>query len=129
MLYSLLSGRFSDIIITVIAAAVGFAGTFLALAKPPRFLPRDGGKFIVDKDGNRQAINEKSNGKVTGAGLVFVIIFLLCALLFLPFSVETLIYLVLGFFLFTAFEIFFATGAFPTLHAFTGAPSWTIAAA
>ncbi|MBO4591929.1 MAG: phospho-N-acetylmuramoyl-pentapeptide-transferase [Eubacterium sp.] len=97
MLYSLLSGRFSDIIITVIAAAVGFAGTFLTLAKPPRFLPRDGGKFIVDKDGNRQAINEKSNGKVTGAGLVFVIIFLLCALLFLPFSVETLIYLVLGF--------------------------------
>ncbi|MBR6402802.1 MAG: phospho-N-acetylmuramoyl-pentapeptide-transferase [Eubacterium sp.] len=99
MLYSLLSGRFSDIIITVIAAAVGFVSTFLVLARPPRFLPRDGGKFIVDKDGNRQSINEKSNGKVTGAGLIFVIIFFLCALLFLPFSVETLIYLVLGLFM------------------------------
>lgn len=99
MLYSLLSNKLSYNIIVVIAAAVGFACTFLALAKPPRFLPRDGGKFIIDKDGNRQAVNEKSNGKVTGTGLIFVLFFLLCSFLFLPFSIELLIYLVLGFFM------------------------------
>ena len=59
MLYSLLSNKLSYNVIVVIAAAVGFACTFLILAKPPRFLPRDGGKFIIDKDGNRQAVNEK----------------------------------------------------------------------
>ena len=99
MLYSLLSNKLSYNLIVVIAAAVGFAGTFLILAKPPRFLPRDGGKFIIDKDGNRQAVNEKSNGKVTGAGFIFVLLFLISAFLFLPFSVELLIYLVLGFFM------------------------------
>ena len=99
MLYSLLSNKLSYNVIVVIAAAVGFACTFLILAKPPRFLPRDGGKFIIDKDGNRQAVNEKSNGKVTGVGLIFVLIFLLCSILFLPFSMELLIYIVLGFFM------------------------------
>lgn len=51
-------------------------------------LPRDGGR--------KYAINGAlSKGKPRGAGIIFIIIFTIVTLLFIPFRVETLIYLIL----------------------------------
>lgn len=51
-------------------------------------LPRDGGR--------KYAINGAlSKGKPRGAGIIFIIIFTILTLLFIPFSVEILIYLIL----------------------------------
>lgn len=51
-------------------------------------LPRDGGR--------KYAIHgELSKGKPRGAGIIFIIIFAILTLLFIPFRVETLIYLIL----------------------------------
>lgn len=62
--------------------------TFVLLAGCMRFLPRDGGREFAH-DG------ALSVGKPRGAGLLFVLAFAVSALCFLPFSVETLIYLLL----------------------------------
>ena len=62
--------------------------TFVLLAGGMKVLPRDGGREFAH-DGALSA------GKPRGAGLLFVLAFLLSALCFLPFSVETLIYLLL----------------------------------
>ena len=75
-----------------IAAGAGFLITVLLLIKPFSFLPKDGGKRVETPDGKIIVINDKSSGKVTGAGLVFVIVFLLMSLLFLPLNAELLIY-------------------------------------
>jgi hypothetical protein len=78
-----MSSRF----IILIAAAVAFVLTLLLLAKPFGFLPRDGGKFVTDKNGNKIEINKNSNGKVTGVGLIMVIVFLVVSsLFFMPFD-------------------------------------------
>ena len=87
MLYNLLSIKLNDKFIVLLASVVAFVATFLLLAKPFGFLPRDGGKYVIDKDGKRVEVNKGSSGKVTGAGLVMVIIFLLAsALFFVPLS-------------------------------------------
>lgn len=87
MLYNLLSVKINDKFIVLIASVVAFVATFLLLAKPFGFLPRDGGKYVIDKDGKRVEVNKGSSGKVTGVGLVMVIIFLLSsALFFVPLS-------------------------------------------
>ncbi len=82
MLYNLLSIKLNDKFIVLLASVVAFVATFLLLAKPFEFLPRDGGKYVIDKDGKRVEVNKGSSGKVTGVGLVMVIIFLLAAALF-----------------------------------------------
>ena len=87
MLYNLLSIKLNDKFIVLLASVVAFVATFLLLAKPFEFLPRDGGKYVIDKDGKRVEVNKGSSGKVTGVGLVMVIIFLLAsALFFVPLS-------------------------------------------
>ncbi len=87
MFYTLLHPRMADKYIILIAAGIAFILTMLLLAKPFGFLPRDGGKFVTDKDGNKIEINKNSNGKVTGVGLIMVIIFLvISSLFFMPFS-------------------------------------------
>ena len=96
MLYNYLNPRLNDNKILIIASVICFVLTYICMAKPFRFLPRDGGKYVIDAEGNKVAINENSNGKVTGVGLVFVIIFLVTALIFLPFSMELLLFLVLS---------------------------------
>ena len=95
MLYNYLNPRINENKILVIASAISFILTFICMAKPFKFLPRDGGKYVIDADGKKVAINENSNGKVTGAGFVFVIIYLVCELIFLPFTPELLLYIVL----------------------------------
>ena len=101
MFYDMLSKHFSDKIIVLIASAVAFFITFILMAKPFGFLPRDGGKFVTDKDGNRIEVNKASSGKVTGVGLLLVIIWIVSAVLFLPLHWATqkdyVIYLVLAF--------------------------------
>ena len=66
MLYSILSDKLGENKIVVLAAVAAFILTFILLAKPFGFLPRDGGKFVIDKDGNRVEVNKGSSGKVTG---------------------------------------------------------------
>ncbi len=95
MLYNLLSSKLTDNVILVIASAIGFALTYLLLMKPAGFLPRDGGKYVINADGERVAVNESSSGKVTGVGFVFVLVFLGVAFLFIPLSKEIVIYEVL----------------------------------
>ncbi|MCR5105841.1 MAG: phospho-N-acetylmuramoyl-pentapeptide-transferase [Eubacterium sp.] len=96
MLYNLLSPKFSDNVITVVAAAVVFIINYILLAKPFAFLPRDGGKYVIDKDGNKVLINDKSSGKATGVGLVFIMVYLLGCLVFLPLDLELVLYAILS---------------------------------
>ena len=87
MFYNLLHPVMSSRFIILIAAAVAFFLTLILLARPFGFLPRDGGKFVTDKDGNKIEINKNSNGKVTGVGLIMVIVFLVVSsLFFMPFN-------------------------------------------
>ena len=46
MLYNLLSTKLNDNIIVVIASIFAFAVTFILLAKPFGFLPKDNGKYV-----------------------------------------------------------------------------------
>ena len=90
MLYGILSERFADKYIVLIGAIVAFVATFILLARPFGFLPRDGGKYVVDKNGKRVEVNKGSRGKVTGVGLLMVIVFLLtCIIFFIPFDTIT----------------------------------------
>ncbi len=99
MLYNLLSSKLSDNVILVIASTIGFVLTYMLLMKPAEFLPRDGGKYVIDAEGRRVAVNEASNGKVTGVGFLFVLVFLGIVLLFIPISKEMIIYVILSAFM------------------------------
>ena len=88
MLYSLLSAKLNDKFIVLIAAAVAFVATYMLLVKPFGFLPRDSGKYVIDKDGKRVEVNKNSKGKVTGTGFVLVIVWLLSIILFIPINLK-----------------------------------------
>lgn len=75
-----------------IGMAVAFVITFVLMWKPFKFLPKDGGKKVETPDGEIVVINDKSTGKVTGIGVVFVPVFLLVTLLILPLKAELLVY-------------------------------------
>lgn len=77
------------------ASLLAFAGilfafivTVWATARLSRYLPKDAGREFAH-DGKLSA------GKPRGAGIIFVLAFVAAAFLFVPFSVETAIYLVL----------------------------------
>ena len=95
MLYNLLKMVLSSNMIVVAASAVACVTVFLLLSRPFAFLPKDGGKFVTDKDGNKVEVNANSNGKTTGVGLVFVSVAVLIALLFFPITLEFVLYMVL----------------------------------
>ena len=86
MLYSVLHDR-----VFWILACVGTPALCAVLLKVfQNKLPRDKGReFAVD--------GEKSAGKIRGAGLVFICSFIVCALLFVPVSLEFGIYYALIF--------------------------------
>ena len=88
MLYNWIRDTFSQDAGLWIGTLGGFLMTFFLLMRPFRFLPKDGGKRVKTPDGKTVVINEKSNGKTTGTGIVFVTVFLLMSILFLPFSME-----------------------------------------
>ena len=97
MLLEMMNDDMPEWLIYTIGGGSAFLITLLLLIKPFPFLPKDGGKKVETPDGRIVVINDKSNGKTTGVGLVFVIIFLLASVLFLPVDTELLIYVGLMF--------------------------------
>lgn len=74
--------------ITFISILIAFAATCIIISLCKNILPRDQGRAF--------AINgKKSEGKPRGAGIIFVLVFALCSLLFIPYSNEMLIYIIL----------------------------------
>ncbi|MBE5884084.1 MAG: phospho-N-acetylmuramoyl-pentapeptide-transferase [Lachnospiraceae bacterium] len=65
-----------------------FIATVLATAKLSRYLPKDAGREFAH-DGKLSA------GKPRGAGIIFVLAFVVAALLFVPLNAEIVIYLIL----------------------------------
>lgn len=75
-------------LVTFVSIIFTFLAAFITIKSLQGLLPRDQGREF--------AVNGKvSLGKPRGAGILFVLVFALCALLFVPFSLEMLIYLVL----------------------------------
>ncbi len=86
MIHYLINGN------TPMLAAIGllaaFAGTCLFLAKFSQYLPKDAGREFAH-DGKLSA------GKPRGAGIIFILVFTVAALLFAPIGREMCIYLIL----------------------------------
>lgn len=75
-------------IILLAGIAAAFLCSFLGICFGMSSLPRDGGrKFAVN--------GALSKGKPRGAGLIFVAAFTVCGVLFVPFTAENLIYILL----------------------------------
>ena len=75
-------------IILLAGIAAAFLASFLGIRFGQHSLPRDGGrKFAVN--------GALSKGKPRGAGLIFVAAFTVCGVLFVPFTAENLIYILL----------------------------------
>lgn len=75
-------------IILLAGIAAAFLCSFLGIRFGMSSLPRDGGrKFAVN--------GALSKGKPRGAGLIFVAAFTVCGVLFVPFTAESLIYILL----------------------------------
>lgn len=74
--------------LTFISVLFAFALTIIAIHFGEKTLPRDAGRAF--------AINgTKSVGKPRGAGIIFILTFILSSVLFIPVNVETIIYLIL----------------------------------
>ena len=72
----------------MIGIMVAFFATILITKLGAKFLPRDAGRDFAH-DG------KKSAGKPRGAGLIFICVFCICSILFLPLELENAIYLIL----------------------------------
>ncbi len=79
-------GSFDFSVIAFAGIIFAFAATCIAIAKMNRFLPKDMGRRFAH-DGSLSA------GKPRGAGIIFVFVFAVSALLFADISTELLIYL------------------------------------
>ena len=78
----------SDSAFALFGILFAFAMTVIFTAKLAPFLPKDGGREFAH-DGKLSA------GKPRGAGIIFVIVFAVTTLLFLPLEAERIIYLIL----------------------------------
>lgn len=87
MLY-LLFPQLSQALIALCGILFVFTLTIVLTAKLGPFLPKDGGREFAH-DGKLSA------GKPRGAGIIFVLVFVLGALLFVPLQAEMIIYLIL----------------------------------
>ena len=89
-MYNILSGCLNPNQITMIGILAAFLLTFICLKFPFPFLPVDQGReFAVN--------GALSKGKTRGVGLTFVIVFIICSLLFMPITREFIIYCILLF--------------------------------
>ena len=95
MLYGLLKESMQDSAIMFLGAFTVLIANFFLLKYPFGFLPRDGGKFAFDKDGNKIEVNQQSVGKITGAGVIFVTVFLIGVMNFIQPEIEKTLYVVL----------------------------------
>ena len=78
----------SESMIALLRVAVAFLGTFFFLKWMMPYLPSDQGReYAVD--------GALSKGKARGAGIVFVLVFVVTVLLFTPMKLEHIIYLIL----------------------------------
>ena len=84
---SYLIGR-NEPILAAIGLLMAFAGTIVFTSIFCDCLPKDGGRAFAH-DGKLSA------GKPRGAGIIFVIVFTIAALVFVPLRLETIIYLIL----------------------------------
>lgn len=85
MLFELMPASYAALL-TFLGILFAFALTVASLAKLSRFLPRDHGRdFAVE--------GERSVGKPRGAGIIFIWVFVIAALLFAPFRIENVIYM------------------------------------
>lgn len=74
--------------ITFVSIILAFAATCIITSLCKNILPRDQGReFAVN--------GQKSQGKPRGAGIIFVLVFAVCSILFVPYSNEILIYMIL----------------------------------
>lgn len=87
MLYSFLSGG-KESLLALAGVLFAFAATVAATAKLQGFLPKDAGREYAH-DGKLSA------GKPRGAGILFVLAFVVSAFLFVPVNAELTIYLIL----------------------------------
>ena len=87
MIYQLLPNQFASIC-AFAGLLFAFLVTIVATDKLSQFLPKDAGRDFAH-DGKLSA------GKPRGAGIIFVLAFVVAAILFAPMNVEYLIYLVL----------------------------------
>lgn len=87
MIYNLMM-RESGSLLALIGILFAFGGTVLATAKLSPYLPKDGGREFAH-DGKLSA------GKPRGAGIVFVLTFVVSVLLFMPLKAEYVIYMIL----------------------------------
>lgn len=86
MLHSLLLPYVDEPRLLAIYAAVAFLLTAIALRIDFRFLPKD--------QGRPNAVNgELSKGKTRGVGFLMMVCFVLCGTLFLPFRLESMLYM------------------------------------
>ena len=83
-----LLGNFDFSVIAFIGIIFAFAATCIAIAKLNRFLPKDLGRQFAH-DGTLSA------GKPRGAGIIFVFVFAVSALLFAQINAEIVIYILL----------------------------------
>jgi phospho-N-acetylmuramoyl-pentapeptide-transferase len=84
-MYKFIGNYLSEAGIAGISMAACFLITYLVLKFPPAFLPKDQGRAF--------AVNGAlSKGKTRGVGILFVSIFLICGLIFLPMTREYAIY-------------------------------------
>ena len=74
-------------LVAAIGLLVAFAGTIFLIAKFADRLPKDGGREFAH-DGKLSA------GKPRGAGIIFILVFVIAVLLFEPLHLEMLIYLI-----------------------------------
>lgn len=89
MIYYILDPRYIKTI-TLLSVILAFALTYMAIRLGQNLLPRDAGRAF--------AINgSKSVGKPRGAGIIFISVFSIVCLLFIPLNTEFLLYLALTF--------------------------------
>ena len=87
MLYNLVPSQYSHIVLAL-GIVLAYVITWLDLHHFMSRLPKDHGKALAVE-------GKVSEGKSTGAGVIFVAVFALCALLFAPVDTERIIYIVL----------------------------------
>ena len=77
-----------DAMLAFVGILFAFVATVLATAKLSKYLPKDAGRDFAH-DGKLSA------GKPRGAGIIFILAFVLAAIVFAPMNAEVVIYLIL----------------------------------
>ncbi|HWT27429.1 MAG TPA: phospho-N-acetylmuramoyl-pentapeptide-transferase [Mobilitalea sp.] len=88
MIYWITNIAGNNKVLAFIGMLVAYAATCFLLGTYKNLLPRDGGRDFAHN-------GKLSAGKPRGAGFVFIIVFILINIIFLPFDKEVIVYLIL----------------------------------